>query len=158
VSSSARAKNRSGRGERGVLSHPSHRQAHQGAPSAATAAAAVTSHPDDNPLRQSSGRGEPAGLVLCHEYETPEDADEGRDLHVALVGTLRAYRKRGIASALLVRAMTKGRAAGYATASLGVDADSLTGAVGVYEQVGFAIEHTSITQAKPLLPGAPRKR
>lgn len=54
--------------------------------------------------------------------------------------------------------MTKGRAAGYATASLGVDADSLTGAVGVYEQVGFAIEHTSITQAKPLLPGAPRKR
>jgi mycothiol synthase len=98
------------------------------------------------------GGGEPAGLILCHEYQAPEDADEGRDLHVALVGTLRAYRKRGIASALLVRAMTKGRAAGYATASLGVDADSLTGAVGVYEQVGFAIEHTSITQEKPLLP------
>jgi mycothiol synthase len=96
--------------------------------------------------------GEPAGLVLCHEYEAPEDSDEGRDLHVALVGTVRACRKRGIASALLVRAMAKGRDAGYATASLGVDADSLTGAVGVYEQVGFAAEHTSITQEKPLLP------
>jgi mycothiol synthase len=95
--------------------------------------------------------GEPAGLVLCHEYDAPEDADEGRDLHVALVGTLRAYRKRGIASALLVRAMAKGRAAGYATASLGVDADSPTGAVGVYEHVGFTVHHTSITLTKPLL-------
>ncbi len=106
--------------------------------------------PDFSLLAYSGG--EPAGLVLCHEYDAPEDSDEGRDLHVALVGTLRAYRKRGIASALLVRAMAKGRDAGYATASLGVDADSLTGAVGVYEQVGFAVEHTSITQEKPLLP------
>jgi len=95
-------------------------------------------------------RGEPAGQVLCHEYEAPADSGEGRDLHVALVGTLRAYRKRGIASALLVRAMAKGRASGFATASLGVDADSLTGAVGVYEQVGFAVEHSWITQEKPL--------
>jgi mycothiol synthase len=95
--------------------------------------------------------GEPAGLVICHEYDAPEDADEGRDLHVALVGTLRAHRKRGIASALLARAMAKGRAAGYATASLGVDADSPTGAVSVYEHVGFTVHHTSITLTKPLL-------
>jgi mycothiol synthase len=95
--------------------------------------------------------GEPAGVVLCHEYDAPADTDKGRDLHVALVGTLRAYRKRGIASALLVRAMAKGRTAGYATASLGVDADSPTGAVGVYEHVGFTVHHTSITLTKPLL-------
>jgi GNAT superfamily N-acetyltransferase len=99
------------------------------------------------------GGGEPAGVILCHEYDAPDDADEGRDLHVALVGTLRAFRKRRIASALLVRAMAKGRAAGYATASLGVDADSPTGAVGVYAHVGFTVHHTSITLTKPLLCG-----
>ncbi len=96
--------------------------------------------------------GDPAGLVLCQEYDPPEDVEEGRDLHVTLVGTRRAYRKRGIASAMMLRAMAKARAAGFATASLGVDADSLTGAVGLYEQVGFAVGHTSVTHAKQLLP------
>jgi hypothetical protein len=33
-----------------------------------------------------------------------------------------------------------------------VDADSPTGAVGLYERAGFTVMHTSITQAKPLLP------
>jgi len=33
-----------------------------------------------------------------------------------------------------------------------VDADSPTGAVGLYERAGFTVDHTSVTQSKPLLP------
>jgi ribosomal protein S18 acetylase RimI-like enzyme len=48
-------------------------------------------------------------------------------------------------------AMSAARAAGYDRASLGVDADSLTGAVRVYERAGFAVEHTWIAYRKQLI-------
>jgi hypothetical protein len=40
--------------------------------------------------------------------------------------------------------------AGFATASLGVDADSLTGAVGVYEGVGFVEQYRMVAYQRPL--------
>jgi ribosomal protein S18 acetylase RimI-like enzyme len=76
-----------------------------------------------------------------------------RDLYIPLLGTRRAARGRGIASTLLARALTGAGAAGFTAASLRVDADSLTGALGLYERAGFTVEHTSITQLKHL-PGA----
>jgi len=99
--------------------------------------------------------GEPLGFIIGHEYDAYTETTGIRELHIALVGTRRAGRKRGIASALLARALTEARAAGYTAASLGVDAHSLTGALGLYEQAGFTVEHTSITQTKPLLAGEP---
>jgi hypothetical protein len=42
------------------------------------------------------------------------------------------------------------RADGYESASLAVDADSLTGAVRLYEHVGFAVDTTWITYSKQL--------
>jgi mycothiol synthase len=95
--------------------------------------------------------GEPVGVILGYEYESYTEATGIRDLFIALIGTRKAARKRGIASALLVRALTEAREAGFTAASLGVDADSLTGAVRLYERAGFTVEHTSITQMKPLL-------
>lgn len=72
---------------------------------------------------------DPLGMLISH--------DHGPDLYIALVGTRAAGRKRGIATALVSMALTRAKAAGHATASLSVDADSLTGAVGVYERLGF---------------------
>jgi mycothiol synthase len=95
---------------------------------------------------------EPAGFVLSEEYEGYNDAIGGRDLFIGLVGTRRVARGRGIASALLVRALAEARQAGFSSGSLTVDADSPTGAVGLYERVGFTVKHTSVTQAKSLLP------
>ena len=95
---------------------------------------------------------EPAGFVLSEEYEGYNEAIGGRDLFIGLVGTRRAARGRGIASALLIRALAEAREAGFVSGSLVVDADSPTGAVGLYERVGFTVKHTSITQAKTLLP------
>jgi mycothiol synthase len=99
--------------------------------------------------------GEPLGLILGHEYDAYAAANGQRDLHIPLIGTRRAGRRRGIASALLARVLTEARDAGFAEASLGVDADSPSGAVGLYQRAGFGVEHTSITQLKPLLPAEP---
>jgi mycothiol synthase len=96
--------------------------------------------------------GEPAGLIISHEYEAAAAATGARDIYIAIVGTRRAARKRGLASALLTRVLADAKAAGFGTASLGVDADSPTGAVGVYERVGFTVDHTEVTRCKKLLP------
>jgi mycothiol synthase len=93
---------------------------------------------------------EPLGLLLSHEYDVYNAKSGRRDLYIAIVGTRAAGRKRGIATALLVTAMAAGRAAGYESASLSVDADSLTGAVGLYERVGFGVDATWITYSKQL--------
>jgi mycothiol synthase len=99
--------------------------------------------------------GEPLGLVISHEYEAYNEAVGRRDLYIALVGTRRAGRNRGIATALLLRAHTGARAAGFASASLGVDADSPTGALGLYQRAGFTVMLTSVTNTTPLLAAQP---
>jgi len=93
---------------------------------------------------------EPLGMLMSREYQAYQQRTGRRDLHIALVGTRAAGRKRGIATALLVTAMSAARAAGYDQASLGVDADSLTGAVRLYERAGFAVDHTWTAYRKQL--------
>jgi mycothiol synthase len=88
---------------------------------------------------------EPAGLILCDEYD-----NYPHDLYIALVGTRREWRGRGLASALMSRAMATARKDGFTAASLNVDADSPTGAVGVYERLGFTIRDTWVQLTKDL--------
>lgn len=95
---------------------------------------------------------EPLGVIIGYEYDAATAATGRRDLHIPLIGTRRAGRRRGIASALLFRALAEARADGLTTASLGVDADSPTGALGLYERAGFAVRDTWIALQKPLLP------
>lgn len=71
-------------------------------------------------------------------------------LHVGLVGTRRSWRKRGVASAMLTSVLEAGTVDGKTHATLGVDADSPTGAVGVYERAGFVRVHTFVTFRGPL--------
>lgn len=94
--------------------------------------------------------GEPAGLVLAHEYESYNKAKGVRDLFIPQVGTRRAGRKRGIASALLTTMLTAAKADGFDTATLDVDADSPTGAFGLYERLGFVVRDTKIAHRKML--------
>jgi mycothiol synthase len=98
--------------------------------------------------------GQPAGVLLSSESAETTRATGVRDLYIGIVGTRRAGRNRGIATALLSRALTDGKAAGYGTSSLLVDADSLTGAVGINERVGYVVDETKVTQAKELIPAA----
>lgn len=94
---------------------------------------------------------EPLSLVLSEEHEAHQRVTGSRDLYIGLVGTRRIGRRRGLASALLTHVLQLARADGFDTASLGVDADSPTGALGLYERLGFRQERTWAAQQKPLI-------
>jgi mycothiol synthase len=73
------------------------------------------------------------------------------------LGTRRPWRKRGIASALVCESMRAFKAAGLDYASLGVDTENSTGALGLYERLGFKVIKRSITFSRPVEPdGDPR--
>ncbi len=77
--------------------------------------------------------GEIIGFNLC------EDSSEGDDEigHVATLGVLREHRRCGLGRALLLTAFAAFYDRGKKGVSLGVDADSLTGATRLYESVGM---------------------
>lgn len=55
------------------------------------------------------------------------------------ISVRRPWRGRGLARALTTEAMRRLQAAGMTEAMLGVDADNPTGALGLYESMGFAV-------------------
>jgi mycothiol synthase len=85
-----------------------------------------------------------AGYVLSYD-----DADAER-LYIGQVGVRRSWRRRGLAGALLIRVLRAAGASGLPRAGLSADADSPTGAVGVYERAGFAVEARAVTYSVPL--------
>ena len=60
----------------------------------------------------------------------------------------RPWRKRGVATALLNHAMRAFAASGLTYATLGVDTENPTGALGVYERVGFTPRKRTIAYGK----------
>jgi mycothiol synthase len=66
------------------------------------------------------------------------------------VSVRRPWRGRGVASALISRSLAVLRDRGMAFASLGVDAENPTGALGLYEKHGFVVHRTWGTFRKPL--------
>ncbi len=69
------------------------------------------------------------------------------------LGTRRAWRKRGIASALVCASMRAFKKAGLDYAALGVDTENTTGALQLYERLGFKPIKRSIIFAKPVDQG-----
>lgn len=83
--------------------------------------------------------GELAGYLLTYQH-----AEAGR-VYVGQVGVRKPWRRCGLASALLAAALRAAQADGRAVVGLSVDADSPTGAVGVYARAGFAVEYSAVT-------------
>jgi mycothiol synthase len=75
--------------------------------------------------------------VLGYDNEAAGRATGRRECYLGQIGTLREWRGRGAARALIVNTLINAKAAGYETASLAVDADNPTGALGLYERIGF---------------------
>lgn len=84
---------------------------------------------------------EPVVAAYALGYEFPADTEVTgvRDLYLGQIGTRRAFRGRGAASVLIAACLRAGAELGFQRASLGVDAASPTGAVGLYEGLGFAV-------------------
>ena len=55
----------------------------------------------------------------------------------------RPWRRRGLASALVARALVRLREAGMEEAMLGVDSENPSGALGLYERAGFQVHRRS---------------
>ncbi|MCX6067676.1 MAG: GNAT family N-acetyltransferase [Chloroflexi bacterium] len=90
-----------------------------------------------------------AGICLCRPVDE-EDAESG---WVSELGMRRAWRKQGLGFALLQHAFAAFRARGQKRAGLGVDAESLTGALRLYERAGMHIARQFDKFEKELRPG-----
>ncbi len=62
----------------------------------------------------------------------------------------RPYRKRGLATALLLAGLRNLRDAGAQQAALGADSENLTGATRIYERAGFIAHRTRAMYRKPM--------
>lgn len=70
--------------------------------------------------------------------------------YVGIIGVRRRWRGRGLAKALLQRTFGEFWRRGVTRVTLGVDAESPTGATKLYESVGMHVEGTSVTYEKVL--------
>jgi len=64
------------------------------------------------------------------------------------VFTRRPWRRRGLATALIARSLRVLQERGMTSAALGVDADNPSGALGLYEGLGFAVDSRSTAWRK----------
>ncbi|HEX5147677.1 MAG TPA: GNAT family N-acetyltransferase, partial [Candidatus Limnocylindrales bacterium] len=81
--------------------------------------------------------GEVVGYVMVAAYGGIED-DEGRRVAwLARLGVRREHRGRGVGVAAITRALALARDAGFATAGLDVDTENVSGALRLYERLGF---------------------
>ncbi len=87
-----------------------------------------------------AGSDQIVGYVTTHEFEAYFDATGKREAYVAKVGVHPEHRGRGIAGAMLGHCLEAYTAAGFDEASLDVDSENPTGALGVYQRAGFEVE------------------
>lgn len=78
--------------------------------------------------------------LQTNEYDAHFQQTGRLEAYVGKVGTRRECRGRGLAGILLRHALQEYKAAGYDEASLDVDSENPTGALGIYERAGFEVE------------------
>jgi len=106
--------------------------------------------PDLWQVAWDTATGQVAGVSI-NSIPAAENAAHGRwrgwvdDLSVR-----RPYRRRGLGRALLLNSLHALRARGLTEVGLGVDAENPTGALGLYESVGFKTFQHSVALRKPL--------
>jgi len=96
---------------------------------------------------------EVAGSVMPFVYPDENAAlgvDRGWLDHISV---RRAWRRRGLASALIARSLVALRDRGLTEAALGVDAENVSGALRVYETIGFRRVRTTVAYWKEFTAG-----
>ncbi|MDQ2808905.1 MAG: GNAT family N-acetyltransferase [Chloroflexota bacterium] len=91
-----------------------------------------------------------AAFCFCgvnSDYNTRNHTHEG---WIHMLGTRRGYRQIGLGRAMLLAGLQRLQHEGLATAKLSVDAENPTGALRLYESVGFTQAHTWISYRKTL--------
>ncbi|WP_179079220.1 GNAT family N-acetyltransferase [Streptomyces rectiverticillatus] len=91
-----------------------------------------------------------AAYLLADEYVADGTATGRRTCTIGHLGTRPTHRGRGAARALLAHTLAEAGRQGYDKAELVVDAANPTGALKLYEQMGFATERVFVTYARSL--------
>ena len=93
---------------------------------------------------------EVVGYLLTYYYTADHEATGIREAWVGQIGVRPAWRRRGLGVQLLGSALSVFRDAGYGRVGLNVDTDNSTGALGLYQRLGFEVARPSITWATAL--------
>ena len=94
-----------------------------------------------------------AAYLVSFKYPHDFEDRERTESWVEGIGTIQSHRRRGIATTLLSRAMRAFRDDDMEFACLAVDSENPSGALGLYERLGFAVEKRSILYTKPVFSG-----
>ncbi len=89
--------------------------------------------------------GAVVGYLMAEEYEADTAATGVRELYVGTVGTVREWRGRRIAGALLAHVLAAAAREGYGRSTLTVDAENPTGALGLYARAGYVLLRRDVT-------------
>jgi mycothiol synthase len=116
----------------------------------------LTQHPYFRPeltflaLAKDTGPGENpvAGFSINQVRQEENQATGINEGWIQELGVRRNWRKRGVATALLCASLQAFKQAGLDYAGLGVDTENLTGALRIYERLGFEPIKRSITFSK----------
>jgi mycothiol synthase len=104
-------------------------------------------------LAEEVATGQVVGLglnIIDPDWIAQTGRQEG---YVDTLAVLREHRKRGLGTTLLVRSLYALRDAGMEAAHLHADADNLTGAMRLYERVGFRVRKTEVAYRRVVQDG-----
>ena len=93
---------------------------------------------------------EVAGYLLTYYYTADTEATGVKEAWVGQLGVRPRWRHRGLGLLLLGSALSVYRDAGYARSGLNVDTDNSTGALGLYERLGYVVTRPLVTWATTL--------
>lgn len=104
----------------------------------------LTGHPSFHPelsfqaiVEDQSGKREVIGFCLSKIKEAPTIIPNIQEGWIQELGVIRQWRKKGVATALMRAAMQAYQQAGLDYAGLDVDTENLSGALRIYERLGF---------------------
>ena len=106
----------------------------------------------DDPSRDPSldviaWHGDRVAAYVLNRIDGAPDGSPRGELHE--VGTVSAYRRRGLARALVARSLRVLRDRGARSAYLGVDLQNPNQALTLYESCGFRVANSSLTYRRP---------
>lgn len=98
--------------------------------------------------------GAVAGYALGYVYEADSLATGVEEVYLGQIGVLPAARGRGVASAVIAAVLGAAAESGCGRAGLQVDSGNVTGALRLYESLGFRTVRRQITWSLALPPAA----
>ena len=96
--------------------------------------------------------GEVLGYALAYVSEATAAATGSRESYFGQIGVVPAARGRGVSKAVIIEAMHAAAAQDCQTSGLEVDSENVTGALGLYESLGFATARTQVSWSRQLDP------